>query len=218
MDRRSVKTVKTVGDHATYQQRQEQICVVRQLRYPARTGLIVSAAGDIVTARKVAQGCEVIVADGLGNAERVAEDEASGLALLRVYGAGKLAALSLARDAPTSGDITLVGIPDPKELGGLKQLMAIKARLRDGHAIELRGPSPMAGFSGAAALDAQGHFLGIMETHNIVLASVQPSVPPVRLISAATIRDFLAKHHVAAAQTTSGDARASAIRIICVRK
>ena len=59
------------------------------------TGLIVSADGHIVTARKVADGCQVIVADGLGNAERIAEDQEHGLALLRVYGAGKLPALAL---------------------------------------------------------------------------------------------------------------------------
>jgi len=182
------------------------------------TGQIVSAKGDIVAARNVTQGCEVIVADGLGNAERIAEDETSGLALLRVYGTAKLSALALARDVPTSGDITLVGIPAPREQDGARKLTEVKARLTDGHAIALRQPVPMAGFSGAAALDARGRFLGIMETRNFVLASAQPTVPPVRLIGAATIRDFLAKHHVETAQAASGDARASAVRIICVRK
>jgi hypothetical protein len=181
------------------------------------TGLIVSARGDIVTARKVTQSCEVIVADRLGNAERLAEDETSGLALLRVYGKAKLPALALPREAAKAGDITLVGIPDPKEENGGKELIEFKARLLDGHAIALRQPAPMAGFSGAAALDAGDHFLGIMETRNFVLASAQPTLPPVRLISAATIRDFLAQHHVEAA-AASGDARAAAVRIICVRK
>jgi hypothetical protein len=87
----------------------------------------------------------------------------------------------------------------------------------DGLGIQLRQPVPMAGFSGAAALDAQGHFLGMMETRNFVLASADPGVPPVRLVPAAAIRAFLAKHHVVA-DGKSGDARASAIRIICVRK
>jgi hypothetical protein len=181
------------------------------------TGLIVSARGDIVTARKVTHGCEVIVADGLGNAERVAEDKASGLALLRVYGAGKLPALALPRETAIAGDITLLGIPDPKELDGAKQLIDIKARLT-GHAIAPRQPVPMAGFAGAAALDAKGKFVGIVETRNYELASMQPSVPPVRLIGAATIRDFLSHHHVAAAQAAGGDARKAAVRIICVRK
>jgi Trypsin-like peptidase domain len=182
------------------------------------TGLIVSAEGHIVTASKVAEGCQVIVADGLGNAERVAEDEANGLALLRVYGAHGLPALTLARDQPKAGDITLIGIPDPKELDGAKKLTEIKARLADGAAIVLRQPVPMAGFAGAAALDGKGQFLGMMETRNFVLASAEPALPPVRLIPAAAIRNFLERQHVPLAQVASGDARTSAVRIICVRK
>ena len=181
------------------------------------TGLIVSADGHILTARKVVLGCQVIVADGLGNAERVAEDESNGLALLRVYGAHRLPALPLAREAATAGDITLVGIPDPKEQNGAKKLTEIKAKLADGAAIALHQPVPMAGFAGAAALDAKGQFVGIMETRNFTLASAEPTLPPVRLISAAAIRDFLDKQHVPLAQA-GGDARTAAVRIICVRK
>jgi hypothetical protein len=181
------------------------------------TGLIVSADGHIVTARKVAQDCQVIVADGLGNADRIAEDKEHGLALLRVYGAGKLPVLALPRELPKAGDITLIGIPDPKEQGGAKKLTEIRARLADGMAIELRQPVPIAGFSGAAALDAQGHFLGMMEARNFVLASADPGVPPVRLVPAKTIRDFLSAHHVAAGGGNA-DARKAAVRIICVRK
>ena len=181
------------------------------------TGLIVSAEGHIVTARKVAQGCQVIVADGIGNAERVAEDEANGLALLRVYGARKLPALSLARETATVGDIKLIGIPDPKEQNGAKTLTEIKAKLADGAAIALNQSAPMAGFAGAAALDAKGQFVGIMETRNFALASAEPTLPPVRLIGAAAIRDFLDQQHVPLAPA-GGDARAAAVRIICVRK
>ena len=76
----------------------------------------------------------------------------------------------------------------------------------------------MAGFSGAAALDAQGQFLGMMEMRHAVLASIEPAAPPVRLVSAETIREFLAAHHVAPATAPSGDARASVVRVICVRK
>jgi hypothetical protein len=59
-------------------------------------GLIVSAAGHIVTDRSLASGCQVIVAAGLGDADRIAEDSDSGLALLRVYGARDLTPLALA--------------------------------------------------------------------------------------------------------------------------
>ena len=86
----------------------------------------------------------------------IAEDRDSGLALLRVYGTRNLTPLALAPDASKKGDITLVGIPDPKEQNGAKKLTEIKARLANGDAIELRQSVPMAGFSGAAALDPQG--------------------------------------------------------------
>ena len=58
-------------------------------------GLVVSAQGHIVTDRKLTEGCQVIVAAGLGNADRVAEDKDNGLALLRVYGPRKLSPLAL---------------------------------------------------------------------------------------------------------------------------
>ena len=180
-------------------------------------GLVVSSRGHIVTDRSLASGCQVIVAAGLGDADRIAEDRDSGLALLRVYGKRDLSPLALAPDASKKGDITLMGIPDPKEQNGGKKLTEIKARLANGNAIELRQPVPMAGFSGAAALDQQGQVLGLMEMRNFVLASIEPAAPPVRLIAAETIRDFLAANNVAPAQQ-AGDARASVVRIICVRK
>jgi hypothetical protein len=57
-----------------------------------------------------------------------------------------------------------------------------------------------------------------METRNFVLASADPGVPPVRLVTAAAIRDFLTQHHVVLPESKGGDPRAAAIRIICVRK
>jgi trypsin-like peptidase len=180
-------------------------------------GLVVSARGDIVTDRKLVSGCQVIVAAGLGDADRIAEDRESGVALLRVYGPRKLSPLALAPDAARKGDVTLVGIPDPKEQNGSKKLTEIKARLADGNAIELRQPVPMAGFSGAAALDGQGQFLGMMQMRDFVLASTETSAPPVRLVTAPVIRDFLAAHNVMPANQ-GGDAKAAVVRIICVRK
>jgi hypothetical protein len=181
------------------------------------TGLIVSQQGHIVTDLKLTEGCQVIVADGM-DADRVAGDKDIGLALLRVYGQHKLSAVALAQDAPKAGDLTLVGIADPKEQTGSRKLTEVKARLSDGSGIELRQPVPMAGFSGAAALDAQGQFLGMMQMGNPVLASVEAAAPPVRLISTETIRGFLAAHHVQTTQTQPTDAKASVVRIICVRK
>jgi hypothetical protein len=180
-------------------------------------GLVVSANGHIVTDRKLTEGCQVLVASGIGDAVRITEDKDSGLSLLRVYGPRKLSPLSFPQDAPKTGDLTLFGIPDPKEDSGRK-LTEIKARLVNGTAIELRQPVPMAGFAGAAALDNQGRFLGMMEMRNAVLASIEPSAPPVRLITAQTIRDFLARNNIAANDAPSTDAKASVVRMICVRK
>jgi hypothetical protein len=181
-------------------------------------GLVVSAQGHIVTDLTLTEGCQVIVAAGLGDADRIAADKDNGLALLRVYGPGKISPLSLAGAAANAGELTLVGIPDPKEQDGSRKLTEIKARLAGGSAIELRQPVPMAGFSGAAALDAQGQFLGMMEMGQAVLASVEASAPPVRLVTAETIRGFLEAQHVQTAQPQTGDAKAAVVRIICVRK
>jgi hypothetical protein len=180
-------------------------------------GLIVSKRGHIITDRKLADGCQVIIASGLGDADRIAEDRDHGLALLRVYGPHNVSPLALAADTFKKGDVTLVGIPDPKEQSGARKLTEIKARLAEGSAIELRQPVPMAGFSGAAAVDAQGQFLGMMQMQNFVLAGTASVAPPVRLVSAATIRGFLAAHDVAPV-TDGSDARMAVVRIICVRK
>jgi hypothetical protein len=208
-------TVAMASAFSPFPERNSPFAVTRQsVEYG--TGLIVSSRGHIITDRKLTSGCEVIVAAGLGDSDRVAEDKETGLALLRVYGPRTLAPVALASDATRKGDVTLIGIPDPKEQNGDRKLTEIKARLAEGNAIELRQPVPMAGFSGAAAIDAQGQFLGIMEMRNFVLASNEPTAPPVRLITAETIGRFLTAHNVASA-TPGNDARASVVRIICVR-
>lgn len=184
------------------------------------TGLIVSARGDIVTDRQITDGCKVIVAAGLGNAERVAEDKAQGLALLRVYGQSKLTPLPLPAEAASGKTLTLVGIPDPKAQHGALTPQEIKARLVGDAAINLQRPVPLAGLSGAAVLgqDGQGHaqVLGMMETRKAVLASNGPLLAPVHLVRAAAIRAFLKAHDVTPAR--EGNTRAALVRVICVRK
>jgi hypothetical protein len=179
------------------------------------TGVIVSEHGYIVTDRRVADNCDVITIPGLGSAERIALDEPHGLALLRVYGKHKLKAATLGPADPPSRELTLVGVPDPHTQNGGDRRATIKAQLADGNAIRLRDSIPLAGFSGAAALDPQGRVLGIMEMRNAQLASVQPSVPPLRLVPAPAIRGFLAAHHVAPAQERGGED--AIVRVICVR-
>src|SRR5215510_10900880 len=74
-------------------------------------GLVVSVQGHIITDRNFVSGCQVTIVAGLGNVEQVAEDKDNGLALLRVYGAPKLAPIPLVSIASRKGDVTLVGIP-----------------------------------------------------------------------------------------------------------
>jgi hypothetical protein len=58
----------------------------------------------------------------------------------------------------------------------------------------------------------------MMAMSQAVLASVEAAAPPVRLVSAGAIRGFLAAHHVAPVPAPSADAKASVVRVICVRK
>jgi hypothetical protein len=181
-------------------------------------GVVVSARGHIVTDRRLARGCKVMLAAG-DAAEHVADDENSGLALLRIYGPRKLTPLTqddFADGKP--GDLRLVGVPEPKHKSGQARPTEVRARLTDGGAIELREPAPMAGFTGAAALDAQGRFVGLMEMHSFVLASNEPAAPPVKLVPAARVRAFLMTRDMPLAQTAKTDAKASVVRVICVRK
>src|SRR3569833_1424456 len=139
-------------------------------------GLVVSAKGYIVTDARLARGCQVLVASGLGDAERTADDPDKGLTLLRVYGPRKLSPLSLAavpaKATAKPGDITLSGVPDPKDDSGRDRIADIKARLTSSDTIDLREPVPMAGFTGAAAIDGDGRFIGMMAMGPAVLASI----------------------------------------------
>jgi hypothetical protein len=187
------------------------------------TGIVVSAVGHIVTDRKLTEGCRVVVVPGIGDAEPVARDADHGLALLRVYGRRDLKPASLAPDAPRNSDITLIGVPDPHIQDSNGKPAEMKARLTGANgsavALELKDPVPVAGFSGAAALDAQGRVAGMMETRSIMLASTDAAVPPVRLVPADTIRSFLAAHHVNPPQGDgNANARGAVVRVICVRQ
>ena len=55
---------------------------------------------------------------GLGHAERIAEDHANDLALLRLYGARNLAAVALAGDSRAGDDLTLIGVAEPLAQAG----------------------------------------------------------------------------------------------------
>ena len=123
------------------------------------TGVMVSSAGDIVTDREAIDGCQIITAGNLGNAERVAEDKASGLALIRVYGSHDLKPLPLGDGA--SAEFTLVGIADPQSQSGNATVSTAKARIVTTNGTSTIEPVMTQGFAGAPAIDASGGFAGV---------------------------------------------------------
>src|SRR5262249_41930344 len=146
------------------------------------------------------------------------EDNAADLALIRVYGAPDLVPASFAGDAAKSPDLMLIGIADPQSQGGGGAVSSTPAKLK-GEAIE---PSPQLGFSGAAALDAQGHLAGRVVLKPAVVATVgAASAPPhATLVPVPAVRAFLDGQKLASPPARAGvdAAKASVVRVICVRK
>ena len=180
------------------------------------TGLVVSPHGHIVTARHVADGCQVIAIPTLGNAERVATAKDSELALLRVHGARGLIPIGWPAAASGHDKLTLIGIADPQAQGGGADITAAPARLAAGsNALE---PAPALGFSGAAALDSQGRALGIAVHKSSVVAGA--GAPGAALVPLAKIRALLEANDVAPVAGHAGidHAKAATVRVICVRK
>jgi peptidoglycan hydrolase-like protein with peptidoglycan-binding domain len=184
------------------------------------TGIVVSEDGAIVTDRQVVEGCLAIVVAGYGNADRAAEDKDRDLALLRIYGARGLKPLALNAGAAKSS-VELTGIADPQNQGGGSAVSSVKARLEQGGngGDAMLTPAPGLGFSGAAALDADGVFAGMALLKPAVVAgpTMTAAATQALLVSAVSVRDFLKANGVA---TTGGspDVNASVVRVICVRK
>jgi peptidoglycan hydrolase-like protein with peptidoglycan-binding domain len=182
------------------------------------SGVVVSPSGHIVAARRVVDGCHVIAVPRLGNAERLAEDRDSGLALLRVYGANKLTPIGMQGEATGGGAITLVGVADPQAQGGGGAVSAVPAKLAAGaHAIE---PAPAPGFSGAAAIDDRGALQGVVIQKSSLVAGLTGAPQGASLAPLSRIRSFLQSHGVApaAGKPNVAAAKAATVRVICVRK
>jgi peptidoglycan hydrolase-like protein with peptidoglycan-binding domain len=184
------------------------------------TGIVVSEDGAILTDRQVVDSCLTIAIAGFGNADRVAEDKDRDLALLRIYGARGLKPLNLANGAAKSG-VELTGIADPQSQGGGTAASSIKASVTQlGSSSDFAlSPAPAVGFSGAATLDADGKFAGIALLKPAVVAGPSTAAPAAQaaLVPADAVRDFLKANGVNAAGGSS-DAKASVVRVICVRK
>jgi len=184
------------------------------------TGIVVSEDGAIIADRQITDGCLAIAIAGHGNADRVAEDKDHDLALLRIYGARGLKPLGLSNGAAQTG-VELTGITDPQNQGGGAAASSVKASITQaGSGTDLAlAPAPAVGFSGAAAFDNDGKFAGIALLKPVVVAGPSNGVPTAQaaLVSADTVREFLKVNGVNAADGSS-DAKASVVRVICVRK
>jgi peptidoglycan hydrolase-like protein with peptidoglycan-binding domain len=181
------------------------------------TGIVVSGDGAIVTDRQVVDGCLAIVVAGYGNADRAAEDKDHDLALLRIYGARELKPLALNNGAAKSS-VELTGIADPQNQGGGAAASSVKAQAAQtgtGGDLALT-PAPGLGFSGAAALDADGLFAGVALLKQVIVAGPSTAAQAA-LAPADVVREFLKANGVTASGT-SADAKASVVRVICVRK
>jgi len=182
------------------------------------TGVVVSEDGAIVADREITDGCLAIAITGFGHADRVAEDKDHDLALLRIYGARGLKPLALGNGAakPT---VELTGIADPQNQGGAAAVSSARATATQIGGDVALSPAPALGFSGAAALDADGKFAGIALSKPVVVAGPANATPPAQavLVPADTVREFLKANGVNAAGG-SADPKSSVVRVICVRK
>jgi peptidoglycan hydrolase-like protein with peptidoglycan-binding domain len=184
------------------------------------TGVVVSDDGAIIADRQITDGCLTVAIAGIGNADRIADDKAHDLALLRIYGARGLKALNIA-SAATKTALDITGIADPQAQGGGAAVTSAKAsvaQLGGGSDIALT-PAPAIGFSGAVAQDGDGKFAGIALLKPVQVAGPANDAPAAQavLVTAETLRGFLKASGVNASGG-SADAKASVVRVICVRK
>ncbi|HEY1981665.1 MAG TPA: peptidoglycan-binding domain-containing protein [Xanthobacteraceae bacterium] len=179
------------------------------------TAVVASSGGDLIALDEVTAGCQFLTVPGFGHAERIAADNESGLALLRLYGVANLVPASLAGDASTGADLTLYGIADP-----LTQNDGTIAKLAAQLTPQGVVPAPQPGFTGALALDAQGRFAGIVALKAPALAGTASAPLQATLVPAVTVRAFLSGQGIIPDAPRAGHLALdqSVVRLICVRK
>jgi hypothetical protein len=186
-----------------------------QRRVEYGTAIIVSAQGELIAPAQLTEDCQSITVPGLGHAERVAADKSDDLALLRLYGARNLVPAMLGGEGSPTGELTLIGVADP--LAGEGGVTSVPARLT----AQGLDPAPKPGFSGAAAVDAQGRFAGMVDLKPAVVAGSGAAGQGATVLLADAIRGFLQAHGVAASAANAGQPAPmvqSVLRVICVRK
>ena len=179
------------------------------------TGIVVNADGAIITDRHAVDGCQFIVVPGHGNADRIAEDKARDLVLLRIYGARDLKPITMSGAAPKS-NVVLTGVADPQNQGGGAAVTSASATLT----ATALSPAPAIGFAGAAAVDSDGTFAGMTLLKPAVIAGTAPAQAgnEAALVPADQVAAFLKANNVTPIDGQKTDAKASVLRIVCVRK
>ena len=182
------------------------------------SGIVVTAAGHVLSGRRLTDGCNVIEVPGYGNAERVGEDQETDLALLRIYGAADLSPAALVHDGAKGSELTLVGISDPQEQGGGNAVTTVASRLNGDTIL----PAPPLGFDGAAAIDTQGRLFGMVELKDGALTNAGAAAAPASatIVPVETLRRFLDAQSVmpASGRTGTDATKAALVRVICVRR
>lgn len=183
------------------------------------TGIVASADGAIVADRQSIDGCMSVAVPGYGNATRIADDESRELALLRIYGATGLKPLAMAGNGAAKSNLSLTGIADPQNQGGRNAVTTVTATTTLAGTDTTLSPEPALGFSGAAAMDSDGKFAGIARLKPAIVAGPAGTPLPSQalLVPADSVRDFLKAKGVTVASGSS-DAKASVLRLVCVRK
>jgi peptidoglycan hydrolase-like protein with peptidoglycan-binding domain len=177
------------------------------------SAIVVSNRGYLLTVADVTDECQSITVPGYGHADIVATDKENDLVLLRLYGARNLVPASLGGDSIASANLTLFGIADPLAQAGGGTVSSAAAELT----AQGMAPAPKPGFSGAAALDGQGRFAGIIALKSAVVAGAGAVAPQAALVPTSTVRAFLASQSIAIG-TGNTTMDQSVVRLICVRK
>jgi peptidoglycan hydrolase-like protein with peptidoglycan-binding domain len=179
------------------------------------TAIVVTTDGDLIALDEATNECQSLMVPGFGHADRIVEDQKSGLALLRLYGAHNLITAPLSGDAATSANLMLFGIADPLAQNDGTVTKAAAQITPQGVV-----PAPPPGFAGAPAIDAQGRFAGIIALQAPVVAGGSSVPLQASLVPAATVRAFLTAQGIVPGTPDAGHVAMdqSVVRLICVRK
>ena len=183
------------------------------------TGIVVSSDGAILADRQATEACDTIVVPSYGNAARIANDKDSELALLHIYGVNDLKPLGMVSGGAAKPNVSVVGIADPQSQGGRSAATSHAATITPVGTDITLSPEPGLGFSGAAAVDGDGKFAGMARLKPAVVAGPNGAPLPAQalLVSADTVQKFLKTNDVTVPSGQT-EAKASLLRVICIRK